>query len=412
MANFALTHLERLYAQVETTYGIIPNTTGTATVGNSNACRFIRATLDNEVALIDRPDKTGTLSMMVGVRGRSMAKFSVEMSIAPNGTAGVVPDFDPYMQCMFGQAGTVMTGSGAITAASNASPIVITHTAHGYSNNDMVFITGVTGNTAANGLWLIASVAANTYALVGSTGNAAYVSGGTDSRVSVKYALSDTSPLPSLAVYSFRQPSTIDQRCAHGAIISEGTFQLGADVATMSMQGEAMWALESNQFSAADTTQKGGLTAFPSEPSAPVTNGGIIAGFTGLFVVNGNTVGTIRTASVRFQTGRVTVKDNFGTYYPTSVESDRRNVGITFSLYEDDSTTYANLIAISEAKTPVTIPLVLGTATGSMFALVLQNVQIATPSREEQRRFIANFPECRAHGSSLTARDELTCWVF
>ena len=66
----------------------------------------------------------------------------------------------------------------AITGATNASPIVITATSHGFSNGDIVAIQKVGGNTAANNRWTIANVAANTFELSGSTGNAAYTSGG------------------------------------------------------------------------------------------------------------------------------------------------------------------------------------------------------------------------------------------
>src|SRR5579859_5320034 len=98
MPNFALSYLERIYAQVEASYGVIPNTTGTATVGNNNACRLVRSKLDNNVALIARPDKTGTLEEQVGILGRKNGVWSAEMSVSPNGTAGVLPDCDPFLQ--------------------------------------------------------------------------------------------------------------------------------------------------------------------------------------------------------------------------------------------------------------------------------------------------------------------------
>jgi hypothetical protein len=69
--------------------------------------------------------------------------------------------------------------TAAITGATNASPIVITSNAHGLSNNDLVAVTGVGGNTAANGIWSVANVAANTFELEGSTGSGAFTSGGT-----------------------------------------------------------------------------------------------------------------------------------------------------------------------------------------------------------------------------------------
>lgn len=61
--------------------------------------------------------------------------------------------------------------SGNVTAATNASPIVITQTGHGHVTNDYVGISGDTGNTAANGIWKVTVIDANTYSLNGSTGN-------------------------------------------------------------------------------------------------------------------------------------------------------------------------------------------------------------------------------------------------
>lgn len=67
---------------------------------------------------------------------------------------------------------------GTVTDATNASPIVITQTAHGYTTGDLVYVNGVLGNTAANGIFRITKVGANTYSLNGSAGNGAYASGG------------------------------------------------------------------------------------------------------------------------------------------------------------------------------------------------------------------------------------------
>lgn len=60
---------------------------------------------------------------------------------------------------------TTDVGIKAITSSTNATPIVITSTAHGFTNADLVFIDNHTTNTAANGFWKIANVAANTFEL-------------------------------------------------------------------------------------------------------------------------------------------------------------------------------------------------------------------------------------------------------
>lgn len=75
--------------------------------------------------------------------------------------------------------GNTASNAIAISAATNAGPIQITAAAHGRNTGDSVEIFGVLGNTAANGTWVITKVDANNFTLNGSTGNGAYVSGGT-----------------------------------------------------------------------------------------------------------------------------------------------------------------------------------------------------------------------------------------
>ena len=71
----------------------------------------------------------------------------------------------------------------SISDATNATPIVVTATSHGYSDGDFVHITGVVGNTAANDLHVIANKTTNTFELTTPAGadvagNGSYSSGG------------------------------------------------------------------------------------------------------------------------------------------------------------------------------------------------------------------------------------------
>lgn len=76
----------------------------------------------------------------------------------------------------------IATSGLAISAATNASPIAVTTTTHGYTTGDVVTIAGVLGNTAANGTWTITVTGGTTFTLTGSTGNGAYTSGGTSTK--------------------------------------------------------------------------------------------------------------------------------------------------------------------------------------------------------------------------------------
>jgi hypothetical protein len=53
----------------------------------------------------------------------------------------------------------------AITSSTDATPIVVTATTHGFSNGDVVLIYGHTTNVAANGTWKVANKTANTFEL-------------------------------------------------------------------------------------------------------------------------------------------------------------------------------------------------------------------------------------------------------
>ena len=61
-----------------------------------------------------------------------------------------------------------------ITAATNASPIVITSNGHGLQNNDRVRIEGVSGNTAANGTFTVGGRTDDTFELHAAAGNGIY----------------------------------------------------------------------------------------------------------------------------------------------------------------------------------------------------------------------------------------------
>jgi len=253
---FSLARNERVYLQLQSALNTIPNTTGTATVGNANACRHVKCGLQNSVAVIKRPDKTGTRTPTAGTAGRKFATWSLQQGLAANGAAGTKPDTDPLLECLFGQAGSIKSGTVAVTGASNAAPIVITATGHALASYDVVSVTAVGGNTAANGIWMIEFVDANSFKLIGSVGNAAYSSGGSVSKAGVKYGLSDS--IPSFCLWSFRTPAAIEQRVVFGCVVNEAVFNLGQDVADWNASGEGVWMLTSDEFANSDSDQKGG----------------------------------------------------------------------------------------------------------------------------------------------------------
>ncbi len=64
-----------------------------------------------------------------------------------------------------------------ITGATNVTPIAVTAVAHGLRTGQRVGITGVTGNTAANGVWIVTVTGVDTFTIA-QTGNGMYAGGG------------------------------------------------------------------------------------------------------------------------------------------------------------------------------------------------------------------------------------------
>jgi hypothetical protein len=106
------------------------------------------------------------------------ASFAIDTpAVKPSG--GIRLTTQPYIDNQ-----TQTEAAKTITNATNATPIAITSTAHGYANGDLVYITGVVGNTRANGgPFVVGASAANTFTLLDTVGNAPWTSGGTVQRI-------------------------------------------------------------------------------------------------------------------------------------------------------------------------------------------------------------------------------------
>jgi len=127
----------------------------------------------------------GVTSLQITVSGNGVSKGV----IATGATPTVIPLNGltaPLGVCSYKNLDSVNTITiadgaavgGAITAATNASPIVVTAPNHGLVTGQSVTITGALGNTAANGTFVVTVLTSSTFSLNGSTGNGAYTGSG------------------------------------------------------------------------------------------------------------------------------------------------------------------------------------------------------------------------------------------
>jgi len=171
-----------------------------ASTGVMNAVSdFSRSTTGNGNFSFDQDVSDGSL------------RLSVVSYISDYGSVEVIPDL------FLGRE-----SSKAITGATNATPIVITSAAHGFSNGDKITIAGVLGNTNANGTFLVASKTTNTFELnnlagANIAGNGTYTSGGTI----VKSPNSDESTVNTSRAYLLPSDDTISLKFLEGITVQD-----------------------------------------------------------------------------------------------------------------------------------------------------------------------------------------------
>ena len=190
----------------------------------------------------------------VGTSGNALAYLSNANAVIGIGDSTTTEDFKQYdLQASSNKyyqgmdAGypivtdvvlTAQTTVKTVTGATNASPIVVTSTSHGYATGDVVYLTGVGGNTAANGLWQITVIDANTFQLNGSTGNGSYTSGGyaTKSNVIVlKATVGPTNANYAWNEWVVKNGTNANSRCANRKVSSLGSKSSGTWALTVAI---------------------------------------------------------------------------------------------------------------------------------------------------------------------------------
>ena len=123
-------------------------------------------------------------------------------------------------------------GASTAIAASNAAPIVLTTGApHGLQTGMQVSISGVTGNTAANGTATITVITPTSFSLNGSAGNAPWAGGGTVALLPVGATVSGASnatpiSITTTAPHGFQTGAKVTIDGAQGNTAANGTFTI------------------------------------------------------------------------------------------------------------------------------------------------------------------------------------------
>ncbi len=290
----------------------------------------------------DCPDKTGSLSRVVGQRTRRNGVWSTKMALRGAGSAGTPPDNDQFLSALMGQDG--VSGGGG---------------------------------------W--------------------------------QYLCEDLDP--SLTIWDQARPSTMNQRCAPGAIVASMAVNFGQTFADVTFRGECKCVLGSDTFAVESDQAKSGLVSYPDMPATPTVVGAslasVITGYKGTITLDGDEYTTIREGSFEISVERELQKMSWNEDLPTGIMSGVRSARISrLAVDDDDSANLKSLIARAYGSTEVDFTLQLGIVAGGIYVFSFKNIVLPKPEYDYsgKRRGLV-FANMTGAATTLTSKDEIAIVV-
>lgn len=283
---------------------------------------------------------------------------------------------------------TFDTGAKTITAITQADPAVVTAASHGFSDGDEIRITDVVGMKTLNGgKFLVADSAASTFALTAAT-SAVSITGATQANpVVITATAHGFSNNDVIGIFSVGGMTEINGRTFTVANVTTDTFELSGEDGTghtaYTSGGSAYHATDSSGFSAyvsggearSTTTTITGLDHLEGE-TVDVLGDGLVE--TGLTVSNGqittSTAYAFAHVGLPYTTQYESLKVHYGARQGTGIGKPKRITGLTLAVldagpFDVGTTSYDNRSGRSESSMVNIDPTRSGTPLGNVTTL-------------------------------------------
>jgi hypothetical protein len=138
---------------------------------------FVVTELDQNIQTNETPESIVDFTVTSAVDAETFGPVTSTTKLV---RTTVTPALSPFGVTFLLKEGNFFRPALTVTGATNPGPpiIITTSTPHGLFTGDIVGVSGVLGNTAANGQWVVTVFTTTTFGLNGSLGNGAYAGGG------------------------------------------------------------------------------------------------------------------------------------------------------------------------------------------------------------------------------------------
>ncbi|MEX2302305.1 MAG: hypothetical protein WD733_15295 [Bryobacterales bacterium] len=333
MASCVLSSQNRVYVEVESSYGAAP------VITSADRVSVLRLNVRQGHEARERRDKTGSRTYAgMPAGGRKRTEFSLQSYLVTNPSPGAVTPVGRLIQAALGASPLIFGGSTAGSGSTTTQIVfggshgLVQRQAFGF-NGEIRFVTQVVNSTTVQ---------------INAPFSAAPLSGNALT-AAVTYFPADN--LPSVSVFDYWDPANAVDRILIGAACDRMQVRINADYHELEFSGAAQDAIDSVSFASG----QGGLGSFPSEPGIDTNLPQPVPGNLGQAWLGSpsNRFHTVTSASVEVINDLDLRTREFGTAVPQCIGAGTRRVLTSVELLEEDDEQTRSLYGAARSETPV-----------------------------------------------------------
>jgi len=378
MACYISTNNNRFYVALEQQFGDVPAITAAHRIAG------IQLRARQQTARVERRDKSGSRTFQGLPAGlRRQTNYVLRSYLSGWDRQATEPAQGPLFRSALG--GTPLNFAGAEVASVSGTTIAFA-TGHGLEvgqavtfGGEMRFVTALPNAT---------SVVLNaTFTLDPGVG--------TQLGTTVTYAPGNG--LPTTSIFDYWSPETAVHRIVAGAVVNQVRIRINGDFHEFEFRGPGKDLIDSASFN----TGEGALTDFPEEPNIGDFDSNVIPGHLGQVWLGAEQTRFYTLTDAEFTIdNNIDLRDReFGSSIPRCISPGRREVGLSFSLHEDDSAATKALYQAARQRSPISVMFQLGVQPGQMFGIFIPNFIPEVPEFDDsESRLVWRFAEALAQG--------------
>jgi hypothetical protein len=387
MSCYISSNNNRLYAALESNYGIVPAITG------QNRIPVVKLVAKQVPEQTSRRDKTGSRTF-VGLPNtiRKTSSFQLNTFMTEWTDQTNPPSHGPLFQAAMGGTPVLFNG-GTVASVTGGTEIQFT-APHGLTAGQAVTFSGEMRFVAA--IQDLTTVFLNAPF---STSNTPV--GGSVFGITITYVLSTS--LASVSIFDYWDPNTVVQRILEGAAVDTLTVTVNGDFQEFEFAGPSRDLLDSASFMSGE----GGLTQYPAEPSTAGFDYTIVPGHLGQVWMGASpTQFFTLTAATLTLANKIELRvKEFGSDFARCIAAGQRTVKLNFEIFEQDDAQTKGLYQAARQRSPIGVMFQLGEQNNQLFGAYMPAMVPEVPEFDDKEtRLQWKFQNSRGQG---TVDDEL-----